>query len=235
MFYVRNIMHIISLSSFTAGFACGVSDSIKKYFYNKSCETQFFDYLEVSLSAINQLLSLNGNDVDFINISNDFFINKNNHTSVSFNNFDKMISHHDLIANFNFSDYEKLLDKYIRRYKRLINIIQKENKIFFIRHGGESKEAVQMFFEKIQIINPNLNFYFIHIGEECHKLDISDLLHYNKKYVFVNIQTLEEPFKNYNEDSYFKMLELNWKVIYSVIQNRCSYEETNQLKYYESN
>ncbi len=233
MFYVRNIMYIISLSSFTAGFACGVSDSIKKYFYNKSCQTQFFDYLEVSLSAINQLLSLNGNDVDFININKEFFVNKNNHTSVSFSNFDKMISHHDLDAEFKFCDYEKFLDKYIRRYKRLIEIINNENKIFFVRYGGESIKSVEMFFEKVNLINKSLTFYFIHIGEEVDKLDIYDS-NINKKYVFVNINSLTEPFKTYNEDSYFKMLELNWKVVYTIIQNRCSYEETNQLKYYNS-
>ena len=232
MHNVRNIMYIVSLSSFTAGYACAISDCIKKYFYNKmNYPTHFFDYLEISFLSINQLLSLNDTDIDFLHINEDknLIIKRESDTTVSFNNFDKMISHHDLKNNFNFFEYEKFLDKYIRRYKRLIDLIKKENKIFFIRHGNELIESVQFFFQKIQLKNKNLLFYFIHIGRKEDKIDffVND-----KRYIFVDIESLIEPYKKYNDDCYFKMLELNWKVIYNIIQKRCTIEENNSLNYY---
>ena len=56
-------MKIISLSSNIAGPACAVAVSIKKY-YNNNYKTNFFDFLEVSLLSIIQVLQTE--DIDNI-------------------------------------------------------------------------------------------------------------------------------------------------------------------------
>ena len=56
-------MKIISLSAGIAGPACAIATSIKKYFYNGSKQTDMFDYLEISLLSIIQILSLNSDNL----------------------------------------------------------------------------------------------------------------------------------------------------------------------------
>jgi hypothetical protein len=92
-------MKIISLSSSTAGPACAIATSIKKYFYNNNYRTNIFDFLELSLLSIIQMLELD--DIEK-NINNNHLIidNVNNTKSVEFKNFDKIISHHDLSKDY---------------------------------------------------------------------------------------------------------------------------------------
>ena len=70
-------MKIISLSSNTSGYACGIATSIKKYFYNNNNKTNIFDYLEISLNSINQFLINNTNDKNDNNEKNNNNYNKN--------------------------------------------------------------------------------------------------------------------------------------------------------------
>jgi len=91
-------MKIISLSSNTAGPACAIATSIKKYFYNNNYQTNIFDFLELSLLSIIQILESNDIEKD---INNNHLItdNLNNAKSVEFKNFDKVINYNDLENN----------------------------------------------------------------------------------------------------------------------------------------
>jgi len=60
-----------------------------------------------------------------------------NTTSINFNNFDKLISHHD-IHKFNDNSINEITEKYNRRYLRLIKTIKEEKKINFIRYCKNS-------------------------------------------------------------------------------------------------
>ena len=57
------------------------------------------------------------------------YINDSNTTSISFKNFDLLISHHD-IDKFNSNSINEITEKYNRRHKRLINTIKKQNKFY---------------------------------------------------------------------------------------------------------
>ena len=149
-------MKIISLSSTIAGPACAVSCSIKHKFYNNNYETNFFDFLEISLKSVQEVISIYNNNLDIIDkLYNNLNIvlNKDNKHSVYFNNFNKIISHHDLDKTYNLNDFNNFMNKYKRRFDRLINIIKNENKIFFIRFGNEKYEDIMNFINEVKIIN----------------------------------------------------------------------------------
>jgi len=209
-------MKIISISSNIAGHACAIGDSIRKHFYNNCKMTDFFDYLEVDLYSVNQLLSIQRNDIKYLSIKDNYYPNKDNKNTVYFNHFQKMISYHDLNINFEISDYDIFIDKYIRRYNRLIESIQNEDIIFFIRFGPELDMDVIDFINKIKIINSNLKFYFIHLDYNESFVNKIENISYLEEYHYIN---LYEPDKILNEDLYFQTLDYSWDKVKMNINN----------------
>ena len=119
----------LSLSSSYEGNACAIRQSIINY-TNNSSETQFFDWLVASMKSVNEILE----NKPVIFKSNYIYSNT---TSINFNNFDKLISHHD-IHKFNDNSINEITEKYNRRYLRLIKTIKEEKKINFIRYCKNS-------------------------------------------------------------------------------------------------
>lgn len=232
-------MKIISLSSNIAGPACGIASSIKKYFYNGSKQTDMFDYLEISLLSIIQVLSLNNNDIELLSYNNTFLPNINNCQSVTFNNFDRMISHHDLKIDYTEEDYINFIDKYKRRYYRLIESIKTENMIFFIRYGEEDPVQYLEFIKCIKTINPLCNFYIINlmyddnigigigIGDNS---NIYESLNIFNMYI-INFYNYLERDVVYDDDLYFRMMQFNWKIVYELIYNHLFEGDKNQITY----
>ena len=94
-------MRIISLSSDIAGPACAISSCINTYSKN-NYPTNIFDYLEISLLSIIEILKIKTETLNIDNKlrgDNEINLNKDNKNSVKFNNFNKIISHHDLQEN----------------------------------------------------------------------------------------------------------------------------------------
>ena len=218
-------MKIISLSSSIAGPACAVATSIKKYFYNNNYETNMFDFLEVSLESIIKVLTIKNNNLnieDYLSNNYDIIENKDGNNSVFFNNFDKLISHHDLILNYNEDIFNIFIEKYKRRYNRLINHILNENKIFFIRFGEEKKESIINFINYVKNININLEVYFINLyfDENNKKID-NDI----QNYYYINFYDTIDFNKIYSEDLFYKTMEFNWLPIFEIINNNLSISE----------
>ena len=218
-------MKIISLSSSIAGPACAVAKSIKKHFYNDNYQTNMFDYLEISLLSILQILYLQNNDIKYLDLNNEIFLNKDDNNSVKFNNFDKIISHHDLKKMYDENDYKNFIEKYIRRYYRLIDDIKREDKIFLIRYKSENDQIINYIIERILLMNPLLKVYFI-------------VVDYNEKdeniyrnYIYINFY---ENNKNIDSDIdlYYRTLEYNWKLVYDIIINNLDINEKENFIYY---
>ena len=247
-------MKIISLSSEIAGPACGIATSVKKYFYNNEYQTNFFDYLEISLYSVLEILSIHSenirekllyknevdndlnidNDVNInneVNINNDkisknYFVKNDNNTTVYFKNFNKILSHHDLPIDYNKDDYDNIINKYARRHQRLFDDIKNEDEIYFIRFGNEDSNIIYNFIEKIKELNPNLKFTFVHL---IYDENITDYIRTNdNKYICINLYYHIDKNKIYSEDLYFKMIEMDWKFIYDKIY------EIVDIKYKES-
>lgn len=219
-------MKIISLSSSIAGPACSIACSIKKNFYNgsNSYPTNMFDYLEISLLSIIQILE-SENSKDKINSNYEIYLNKDNKYSVKFNNYDHIISHHDLPNFYSEEQLSDVIEKYKRRYDRLINYIKSEDKIFFIRYGLEDYNMIEYFFNIIKKINPNLELFFINI---FYKLDNSITEIFNKNYTLLNFNNYIDKTRNYSDDLFYKIIEFDWSIINKIISlNLTEYEIKN--------
>jgi hypothetical protein len=200
-------MKIISLASSVAGPACAIATSIKKHFYNNNCQTNIFDYLEITLSSINKILSEK-------ELSFNFKIEPNHveHSSVYFIDYDKIISHHDLILNYTDENINNLKEKYERRLERLLNDIKNEDIIYFIRFGEENENDIHNFISIIKTLNSSLKIKFIHL-----KYDENNINECNTdNYILINFFNYLED-KVYSEDLFFKTLEFNWNVIHNII------------------
>lgn len=210
-------MKIISLSSTIAGPACAVAVSIKKY-YNNDYKTNFFDFLEVSLLSIIQVLEIANTDIDnILRGNNKIILNKDDKNSVFFNNFDKMISHHDLLKIYTDLDYNNLIDKYKRRYHRLINSIKEEDKIYFIRYGIEDSNNIKYFIYTINRINPNLDVHFINVNYDSNNLDNNNINNSIKNYYYINFNNYIDSEMKYSDDMFYKTLEFKWEIVFDLI------------------
>ena len=219
-------MKIISLSSTIAGPACGVACSIKKYFYNNTYMTNIFDYLEISLLSINQILYMKEDDINYLSSNNTLKKNIDGAMTVKFENFDKIYSHHDLHENYTEEDYNNFIEKYKRRYLRFINDIKNENKIFFIRFGFEDIATINQFIDKIYSINNNLEIYFINIFYDEHSE--YDIIQYKAdNIIFFNFYDYIKPDFAYSDNLFNKIMEFNWDVIYDFIFNNLNEDEKN--------
>lgn len=218
-------MKIISLSSSIAGPACAIAVSIKKHFYNDNCETNIFDFLEVSLKSIIKILNIKINNLDIeetLKNNYNIIVNNDGNNSVFFNNFDKLISHHDLIINYNEEDFNNLIQKYKRRYNRLINYINNENKIFFLRFGNESQELIINFIDNIKMINNNLEIIFINLFFDVNNQNLNYDI---KNYYYINFYNTIDYNKIYNEDLFHKTLEFDWFSVFELINNNLNNNE----------
>ena len=220
-------MKIISLSSTIAGPACAIAKSIKKYFYNDNYQTNMFDYLEISLLSIVQILHLENDDVNYLNLNNEIFLNKDGNNSVKFNNFDKIISHHDLKEKYSEDDYKIFIEKYKRRYYRLLNDIKTQDKIFFIRYGIEDNNIINNFINKILSINPNLKVYFIIVNYDEKNQYIND-----KNYIYINFYNYNKDI-DYNSDLFYRTIQYNWKIIHDIIFKNLDATEKNNFNYFD--
>ena len=118
-------MKIISLSYDEAGYACAIGSAIKRKYNNV---TNFFDYLVVDMKTINNILQLKDLNM-LLNNFNYEHVNNHKNTVVKWNNFDKLISYHDLKEVYNEIELKNFTKKYMRRYFRLIN--DKYNMLFY--------------------------------------------------------------------------------------------------------
>lgn len=224
-------MKIISLSSSIAGPACAVACSIKKYFYHNNYQTNIFDTLEISMSSIIQILYLKDLDINYLSNNNEISPNKDGNYSVKFNNFDKIICHHDLPNNYTTDDYNNFIEKYKRRYKRFINDITNQNTIFFIRYGCEDVNIILNFINTVNNINPNLKIYFINIFYDISKKSIEINEYYKKNIFYVNFFDYVDYNFKYSDDLFFKTIQFNWKIVYDIIYNNLDEHEKEHFKY----
>ena len=203
----------ISLSSFYAGNACAVRQSIINY--STPGETQFFDWLVSSMKSINELLE--GKPILFEETYE--YPNPLNTTTIKFLNFNHLISHHDIVK-FTDNSRNEIIEKYTRRYERLINTIQTEKEIYFIRYCKNSNDIEEgeiiKFYENIKNINSDLLFKFVLISD-CENLIISDNLINSENFIYINLNNfIDEEVINETND-YFKTIK-SYKCIFSIIK-----------------
>lgn len=201
-------MKIISLSSYYAGPACAIADYIKKYFYNNDKQIDFFDYLVVSMKSINEILTNKEIDLDL----DSAILNELNTVTIQFKNFDLLISNHDLkefpVTLENMND---VIQKYKRRYNRLISDIKSENIIYFLRFFDKElddteENEILIFNKNLSVINSSLIFYLI-ILTDNDNLKLSNKLSYYDNIILFNFNIYNDKNKIYNDNKYFRIID----------------------------
>jgi hypothetical protein len=199
----------ISLSSKYAGNACAIAQSIINYVGKN--KTQFFDWLVCSLKSINEVLE--GKEILFE--ENYIYPNPLNTTSINFKNFHLLTSHHDInVVEEN--SIKEITEKYKRRYNRLIENINNETNIFFIRYCKDNNDIeeneINNFYENIIRINNNLNFHFILVSD-YDNINISENLLLKKNFKYINLKDFYNDDIINEKDDYCKTIK-SYKCIY---------------------
>lgn len=150
------------------GRACCVKYQIDQYFGKK--ETNFFDWLISSMNSVITVLKCKNID-ELLNFNNIYINpkipyskgNTGKNTRVVIRSLYRCISIHDVKTDFNNDDIYDFIDKYKRRWNRMIEYIKQDEKIYFIRFGEIKPHEKEQFIQTILGINENCNFYLISI------------------------------------------------------------------------
>ena len=116
---------------------------------------------------------------------------------------------HDVKINYNQDDLKEFINKYKRRFNRIIDYIKNYNdKIIFLKYKHINIQQKNDFIKNIKSINTNCNFKLIVFFKNDLQLD-------NDKY-FININLKNYLIKNKKD---WKTDQYNWKLIFKNIKN----------------
>jgi hypothetical protein len=227
---INNSVNKLSAKFISLGRHCDIKEQINKFTKEP---TLFFDWLRSDFKAVLKVLS-------YTNILDELLFHDNIIT-YSYNKYDMgvefknmivgneklfLLSHHDITTDtvIDKDVIQNFINKYERRWHRIMNIINNSNKLIIFVHritdnkidpGDEDK-----FIELISTINPNCKFYLIFLihNEESPETIIEK----RNNFLYINM----EPFMdtNFNMEKVCDDWELNrynWNKIFEIILYYC--------------
>ena len=193
------------------GDACTVKHQIDKHKGKK--ETLFFDWLMTSMTSVIEVLGCEDirTILQFDNIVRDTKTPYHRDMSrMIIQSLNYCVSIHDLKKWYNDTHIHEFIDKYTRRFHRIIQYIQSEEKIYFVRKGSVDDQSRQKFIETVLAMNPTCNFALIIIDND--KDHEEGLVKYDHcLHMKFNIE--KPTTADWTEDY------LNWKKIFVDIEN----------------
>lgn len=196
------------------GKKCGVRYNIEKFIGKK--ETHFFDWLITDMKSVNTIFKTK--DINnLINLSkikkdekNPYGFTKNNY-KYYFTSFSKCESLHDVPSKSDKTQEIALVQRYLRRYHRLIKLIKNDNiKIYFIRNGNITESEKNEFIKNILEHNKKCNFKLV----ECTYSNKTN----NKYYTNINLNNYKIKNTSINSENW-KLPNFKWKSIFQNIKN----------------
>jgi len=157
------------------GSSCNVKYQLKKY--KPKIETLFFDWLITDMESVNMIMSCN--NIDEILSLDNIVMDKQNISKLTVTSLPCCISLHDVgIQIYDMYDIgsleeieqpifyfekarEHFIEKYKRRFLRMIDYIKGDKKIHFFKYGSIREDEKNIFIQAIQKINPDCNFILI--------------------------------------------------------------------------
>jgi hypothetical protein len=144
------------------GLACNVKHQIDTH--KHKIETLFFDWLMTSFNSVLDILGCR--DITDILHINNIICDPNkpvmdNNANIIIKSLDFCVSIHDLPIKYTNDDIIEFINKYTRRFNRIIEYIKSDSKIYFIRTGNISNEEIDAFNKIILNINPKCNYALI--------------------------------------------------------------------------
>jgi hypothetical protein len=178
-------------------------------------ETLFFDWLMTDLISVINVLKCD--NIDTILNYNSICVDINNpivdnHSRILIKSLPSCVSIHDVNTNVTDKEIFNFIEKYKRRYNRMIDIIKGTEKIYFLRYGYVEKNTADLFIETIKNINSNCNFAFVHINS--YNNNYNNNIIKSENYLQINLKKPEKPYPVDWTTSY-----LNWKQIFIDIEN----------------
>jgi hypothetical protein len=193
------------------GWNCSVKYNIDKYI-GKS-ERLFFDWLMTGMNSVIEILQSNNikNILYFDNIIrdvNDPYSGENSRIIIK--SLNHCVSIHDFSRNYTDNDILDFIDKYTRRFNRIIQFIKSNEKLCFIRFDHLlNYDEIYKFIETIKNINNNCDFTIVIIDN--HTKNNSEIFKQNNLlHIKLNLDKIEN---DWTEQF------LNWKNIFSDIEN----------------
>jgi hypothetical protein len=196
-------MRVISVGS-----ECNVKYQIDKH--KGKSETLFFDWLITDMNSVIKLISCDSID-DILNINTVKVdpvtpIIKSN-SRILITSLPECISIHDMPIDPTDKDIDDFINKYKRRYERLINYIKSNDEIYFIRHGDVDDTNKQVFIQTIQSINKNCKFTLVIIRDQQ-----SNSINRNANLLEINVISNPPLIKDWTTNW------LDWKSIFDTIE-----------------
>jgi hypothetical protein len=152
-------------------------------------ETNLFDWVISIFQNILDILSTD-NINNIFNIDNIIHYELNGEECrIGFKPLDYFLSIHDLPNSYTDSDLHEFINKYKRRYERMINIIKNDNNIIFLRFDNDDLINIEdylQFKNIIQNINPNCKFCFINLIINLQLEDNINII--NENYYKINLK-----------------------------------------------
>ncbi len=146
------------------GSDCSTRHHIQTYNGVQSQQTLFFDWLLVDMESVIQLFT---HYADF-----DTYFSQQNFVSRGLSKFNSHMVFtpvsrceflHDLRMNYTQIQFDEFIDKYRRRFARILDYIHSTEKLYFVFKGAITDIQRDKFIHIIQTINPQCNFTLVHI------------------------------------------------------------------------
>jgi hypothetical protein len=224
---ITNIVNKLNTKFISLGRHCDVKEQIDKF---TKGPTLFFDWLRSDFKAVIKVFSYNNileellfhdniitikHPYDILNICVEF---KN---MIMGDNKLFLLSHHDIAIDTVVDEnvIQNFIDKYERRWYRVIDIINNSNQPLIFIHRITNRHAIEYidpgdedkFIELISRINPNCKFSLVFL---IHRDDISDIIiEKRNKFLSLNI----EPFLKSNCEKDWRTDEYDWNQIFETI------------------
>jgi hypothetical protein len=188
------------------GNACNVKHQIDSH--NIKNKTLFFDWLVSDMKFVLEILETS-NIENIINLEN--IILKSDNKTIFFNLSSTGISYHDIHENHTLNDLNNFVEKYKRRYFRIIEKIKSNNTLYFLRYDEKkniSEQDVKRFNEAILKINDKCIFYFVFIDKSNNSNTFQIINNY------IQISTTHENIENYH----WTTPHINWSYIFEILK-----------------
>lgn len=193
------------------GCACNVKYQIDKHKGGK--ETLFFDWLITDMKSVVSILNFHYNIDELLNLTN-IVKDKNNladttKLKISLTPLSSCIFLHDVDIGASDKDILDFIEKYKRRFYRIINYIKGKQKIYFLRCGNINNDIKDQFLQIIKTINPDCEFSLVSINVNQ---DNNNVIKHNN-FLKINLTNRGAKYPNDWTSSY-----LDWKQIFLDIE-----------------
>jgi hypothetical protein len=193
------------------GSNCSTRSHIQKYNNVASQETLFFDWLIVDIESVIELFKhYNSFDTFF---SQSHIVKVGYHTfksHIKFTNVPTCEFLHDLPMKYTPTEFDELIEKYRRRFARILDYIRSTSHLYFVFKGDLTSTQVLEFSNTIKTINPQSNFTLVYIV----KHDAPPVIEPH----FIQISAAPYKIKDFKDSNItWKELNYDWSACFNAI------------------